>query len=187
MGMSEREHHIKVLENLLSHYKAREKCEGYYDSTLKDNVEALQYAISSLKTDEAYQLMYEGEEIYTKDDLVTMLEELKAEIEEKASAEGDWIFAEGEMSCAKLTQQKIDSLKGVEKMGTSNAFLKVRTFVKNCPVSIIGNDSTVMVARLVDNELWYYGLYDTWERANEVAQELRNGVVFEIDSLEGNK
>ena len=52
MGISEREHHIKVLEDLLSHYKAREKCEGYYDSTLKDNVEALHYAISSLKTDE---------------------------------------------------------------------------------------------------------------------------------------
>ena len=62
MGLSEREHHIKVLENLLSHYKAREKCEGYYDSTLKDNVEALQYAISSLKTDLKYDLMYEGEE-----------------------------------------------------------------------------------------------------------------------------
>ena len=62
MGMSERERHIKVLENLLSHYKAREKCEGYYDSTLKDNVEALQYAISSLKTDLKYDLMYEGEE-----------------------------------------------------------------------------------------------------------------------------
>lgn len=82
MGMSEREHYIKVLENLLSHYKAREKCEGYYDNTLKDSVEALHYAISSLKTDEAYQLMYEGEEIYTKADLVTMLEDLKKEIEE---------------------------------------------------------------------------------------------------------
>jgi hypothetical protein len=39
-----------------------------------------------------------------------------------------------------------------------------------------------MVARLVDNELWYYGLYDTWERAEEVAKELGNSVVFEIDN-----
>lgn len=31
--------------------------------------EALDYAISSLKTDEAYQLMYEGEEMYTKDEV----------------------------------------------------------------------------------------------------------------------
>lgn len=89
MGMSERERHIKTLENLLSHYKAREQCEGYYDSILKDNVEALQYAISSLKTDEAYQLMYEGEEIYTKDEVKAMLTELQQEI-----------------------LQKIDSLKG---------------------------------------------------------------------------
>lgn len=81
MGMSEREKHIKVLESLLSHYKAREKCEGYYDSTLKDNVEALQYAVTSLKTDLKYDLMYEGEEIYTKDEVKAMLTELKTEID----------------------------------------------------------------------------------------------------------
>ena len=79
---NEREHHIKVLENLLSHYKAREKCEGYYDRALKDNVEALQYAISSIKTDLKYNLMYEGKEIYTKADMVSMLEELKEQLRE---------------------------------------------------------------------------------------------------------
>ena len=83
MGISEREHHIKVLENLLSHYKAREKCEGYYDRALKDNVEALEYAISSLKTDLKYDLMYEGEEIYTEDEVKTMLTELQQEILQK--------------------------------------------------------------------------------------------------------
>ena len=44
--------------------------------------QALEYAISSLKTDEAYQLMYEGEEVYTKADMVAMLEDLRLEIEE---------------------------------------------------------------------------------------------------------
>lgn len=69
----------------------------------------------------------------------------------------------------------------------ANAYLKVKLFVKNCPVSIIGNDSTVMVASLVDGELWYYGLYNTWERAEEVAKKLGNGVVFEMDTeKEGN-
>ena len=68
----------------------------------------------------------------------------------------------------------------------ANAFLKVNTFVKNCPVSIIGSESTVMVARLVDTELWYYGLYDTWERAEEVAKELGNGVVLEVDNGNDN-
>lgn len=64
----------------------------------------------------------------------------------------------------------------------ANAFLKVNTFVKNCPVSIIESEDNVMVARLVDSELWYYGMYATWERAEEVAQELGNGVVLEVDN-----
>ena len=63
----------------------------------------------------------------------------------------------------------------------AKAFLKVNTFVKNCPVSIIKNENKVMVARLVDSELWYYGMYATWERAEEVAKELGNGVVLEVE------
>lgn len=112
MGMSEREKHIKVLENLLSHYKAREKCEGYYDSTLKDNVEALQYAISSLKTDLKYDLMYEGEEIYTKDEVKAMLTELKTEIEElKNEPACCQHFVRGVRRSSEVIQQKIDKLK----------------------------------------------------------------------------
>ena len=64
----------------------------------------------------------------------------------------------------------------------TKAFLKVRAFVKNCPVSVIGNEDNVMVARLVDSELWYYGMYATWERAEEVAKELGNGVILEVDN-----
>jgi len=92
METSEREHHIQTLENLLSLYKAREKCEGYYDSELKDDIEALQYAVTSLKTDLKYDLMYEGEEIYTKDEVKAMLTKLQQEI-----------------------LQKIDNLKGEEE------------------------------------------------------------------------
>jgi glycyl-tRNA synthetase beta subunit len=68
----------------------------------------------------------------------------------------------------------------------AKAFLTVRTFVKNCPVSIIENEDKVMVARLVDSELWYYGLYATWERAKEVAKELENGVILEVEDGENN-
>lgn len=99
--MSEREHHIKILKNLLSHYKTREKCEGYYDNTLKDNVEALEYAISSLKTDEAYQLMYEGGEVFTKDDVVDKLEGLNLQIDE-------------------IIRDRIDKLKGEENGNLRN-------------------------------------------------------------------
>lgn len=112
MAITEREKHIKVLENLLSHYKAREKCEGYYDSTLKDNVEALQYAISSLKTDLKYDLMYEGEEIYTNADMVEMLEDLRLDFQEAELAgeldNKELIFAD---EADDLIQQKINSLK----------------------------------------------------------------------------
>ena len=44
--------------------------------------QALEYAISSLKTDEAYQIMYEGGEIFTKADMVDMLEKLISEANE---------------------------------------------------------------------------------------------------------
>ncbi len=64
----------------------------------------------------------------------------------------------------------------------AKAFLKVNTFVKNCPANVIRSGETVMVARLVDSELWYYGLYATWKRAQEVAKELGNGVVLEVDN-----
>ena len=42
--------------------------------------QALEYAISSLKTDEAYQIMYEGGEIFTKADMVAILTDLKTAI-----------------------------------------------------------------------------------------------------------
>ena len=127
MGMSEREYHIKVLENLLSHYKAREQCEGYYDSTLKDNVEALEYAISSIKTDEAYQIMYEGGEIFTKADMVAMLTEIQLEIADNVeSIIGHYDAStperkrplcksarnEGRTECIDVIQEKINALKG---------------------------------------------------------------------------
>ena len=35
-----------------------------------------------------------------------------------------------------------------------------------------------VVARLVEGKLWYYGRYETTERANEVAQEFDNGLVL---------
>ena len=65
MGMSEREHHIKVLEQFLHDYQ-----EWGEDLELEKTIK---YAISSLKTDLKYDLMYEGEEIFTKADVVFSL------------------------------------------------------------------------------------------------------------------
>lgn len=53
--------------------------------------------------------------------------------------------------------------------------------VMNCPEEIrIG----YMVARLVNATLWYYGLYDSMERAAKVAVELGNGVILGISKKE---
>lgn len=43
-----------------------------------------------------------------------------------------------------------------------------------------------MVARLVDATLWYYGFYDTMNRAVEVAVALGNGLVLGINNKEAN-
>ena len=76
MAMNEREHHIKVLEQFLHDYQAWGE-----DIELEKTIK---YAISSLKTDLKYDLLYEGEEIYTKADMVAMLTELQLEIKEKS-------------------------------------------------------------------------------------------------------
>lgn len=69
----ERQHVIEVLKSW----------DGYFIGYTSDEVqEALRYAISSLKTDEAYQIMYEGGEIFTKDDVAAMLTEIQSEIRE---------------------------------------------------------------------------------------------------------
>lgn len=79
--MSEREHHIKVLEQFFHDYQ-----EWGEDLELEDTIK---YAISSLKTDEAYQLMYEKEKIYTKSDIIFMFEDLLTEIKNTVTIEKD--------------------------------------------------------------------------------------------------
>ena len=84
----------------------------------EDNIcDALEYAISSLKTDEAYQIMYEGGEIFTKADMVAMLKELKSEIdimsdtvvEERTITITSWSGMKKRI--CELIQSKIDKYK----------------------------------------------------------------------------
>ena len=110
--MSEREHHIKVLKQFLHDYQ-----EWGEDLELEKTIK---YAISSLKTDLKYDLLSEGEDVYTKADMVAMLTEMQLEIEEieidcpngfepvsKTSA-----FYDGVSASSKVIKQKINSLKG---------------------------------------------------------------------------
>lgn len=63
----------------------------------------------------------------------------------------------------------------------SKAIITAKAYVYNTPISIATNEDRFMVARGVDGEMWYYGMYETYERALEVADELTNGVVLEVD------
>ena len=103
MGISEREHHIEVLEQFLHDYKKWGE-----DLELEQTIE---YAISSLKTDLKYDLMYEGEEIYTKADMLAMLEELKKEIEELQGKYSPY-YDEASQHISEIIQQKTRGLEG---------------------------------------------------------------------------
>ena len=82
-----------------------------YRNFTGDEIEALEYAIKTLKTDEAYQLMYEGVEVYDKDTVLWMFRELQLEILELKSYES----ADGQdlvmlADIGTLFQQKINNL-----------------------------------------------------------------------------
>ena len=74
-------------------------------------------AISSLKTDEAYQLMHEGEDVYTKDEVITMLTELQDELKH-TNLSGVWKpnyiegFNDSVATSVKKIQCRIDKLRG---------------------------------------------------------------------------
>ena len=107
MGMSEREHHIKVLEQFLHDYQ-----EWGEDLELEKTIK---YAISSLKTDEAYQLMYERVKVYTQDEVVDMFDKIKSRIEALHSPISGNDFGYGYISgfvdSSKIVQEQINALK----------------------------------------------------------------------------
>lgn len=112
MGISEREHHIKVLEQFLHDYQ-----EWGEDLELEKTIK---YVISSLKTDLKYDLLYEGEDIYTKDDMAAMLTEILLECEENTvrwyvgrvdGKSDDVVLIE---TLNEIIQQKINKLRGEE-------------------------------------------------------------------------
>jgi len=88
-----------------------------YKEPKTKTAQALEYAINSLKTDETYQIMYEGEEIFTKDDMVAMLTELRQEIDIMSDSvvEGRTVtitsWSGMQKRICKLIQSKINKLK----------------------------------------------------------------------------
>ena len=106
MAINERENHIKVLEQFLHDYQ-----EWGEDSDLEKTIK---YAISSLKTDLKYDLMYEGEEIFTKADMVAMLEEFDLQFDKICFYKnmGEWkTVPEIKAEYKAIIREKINSLK----------------------------------------------------------------------------
>lgn len=61
--------------------------------------------------------------------------------------------------------------------------LDCKITISNVPESIVNGSRTGFIVARVDlPNLWYYGCYDTFERATEVAMELGNGVVVEVSN-----
>jgi hypothetical protein len=61
------------------------------------------------------------------------------------------------------------------------ARIEGKIIIRNVPESIVNGSRTGFVcARVSQTELWYYGCYETYERASEVALELGNGIVVEV-------
>lgn len=76
--MSDREvrkKHLKQLEALL---EGMRKCDTVVSSP--NRIEAIAFAISSIKTDLKYDLMYENDEVYSKADMLSLLKDIKADI-----------------------------------------------------------------------------------------------------------
>ena len=110
MGMSERTVYIKNLIAL------KDFCNNNGVFTLASNIEqSLNYAISSLKTDLKCDLLYEGEKIYSKADMVAILVELQLEIHEAETHRYDdpidKAFNLGLHRGGGIIQQKINALK----------------------------------------------------------------------------
>lgn len=59
--------------------------------------------------------------------------------------------------------------------------INVKVCVMNCPDELC---TGYMVARLVNATLWYYGLYDSMDKAAQAAVEIGNGVILGIDMKE---
>ena len=105
----------QVIEEL---QKMLDYCSIRQDST-PERKQALVYAISSLKTDEAYQLMYEGGEIFTKVDMVDMLEEISLKFDEQYYINRHQLHDDslnrGLEQGQNIIQLKINELDGKEK------------------------------------------------------------------------
>ena len=63
-----------------------------------------------------------------------------------------------------------------------DGIVNAKVAVKNLPDKPLGTG--YLVVRVYDLMLWYYGFFDSYERALMVADEIGNGIVFGVVSKE---
>ena len=77
------------------------------DDACADWRDSLAYAIESLKVDEAYQIMYEGGEIFTKDEVISMFESVQKKMEEY---EPRWVENDEQAVASCRTWEDLDEI-----------------------------------------------------------------------------
>ena len=60
----------------------------------------------------------------------------------------------------------------------NNGVVDAKVSVKNLPDKPLGTG--YMVVRICNLVLWYYGFYDSYERALQAADEIGNGIVLGV-------
>lgn len=83
-----------------------EVCVGQDIKLTEVDIAALKYAISSLQADEAYNLLYERIDFFTKKEVITMLEDLDLQIDEEGS------FDRRVAKVQRLIRDKVKELRG---------------------------------------------------------------------------
>lgn len=62
-----------------------------------------------------------------------------------------------------------------------NGSITVKAHICNLPNEI---EYPFIVARHIEDEMWFWGQYDDFQRASDAALELGNGFVFEVEKGE---
>jgi hypothetical protein len=61
--------------------------------------------------------------------------------------------------------------------------IKCTADINNVPEYVSdGTEKGLMVVRLVDTSLWYYGIFEDFKQATDVAEIIGNGLVLEVNN-----
>ena len=61
--------------------------------------------------------------------------------------------------------------------------IKCTADINNVPEYVLnGQEQGFMDVRLVDTSLWYYGIFEDFKQATDVAEIIGNGLVLEVNN-----